>query len=235
MPWRGGWFAGGFMPWQRFVMPLSRPPPAVTLLRNISYYGKRLCVLSSLHRQKAAPAKAPSRVIWQSRPSVRTVARSRSLTTDPQGTLSDGWNARPAPTPLFAAVDVVQLPSRLEALRAHGIELVIIDTPTAFTQTTHAALALADLVIVPVRPSPHDLRAVGTVIEVVAPLYTEMQAINGRLDRMEAEIRAGREETTALRGDMQNEFKAVRAEIAILSERLTRMETLLEQRDGVKP
>ena len=75
----------------------------------------------------------------------------------------------------------------------------------------------------------------GGVRLVVAPLHTEMQAMNGRLDRMEAEIKADREETTALRGDVQNESKAVRADIAALSERLTRMETLLEQRDGVKP
>ena len=87
--------------------------------------------------------------------------------TDPQGTLSDWWNARQAPTPLFATVDTSQLPLRLEALRDHGIELVLIDTPPAFTPTTHRTLAAADLVIVPVRPSPHDLRAVGTVIEAV--------------------------------------------------------------------
>ena len=87
--------------------------------------------------------------------------------TDPQGTLSDWWNARQTPTPLFAAADIAQLRSHLEALREHGIELVIIDTPPAFTQTTHRTLALADLVVVPVRPSPHDLRAVGAVIEAV--------------------------------------------------------------------
>ena len=87
--------------------------------------------------------------------------------TDPQGTLSDWWNARQTPTPLFAAADIAQLRSHLEALREHGIELVIIDTPPAFTQTTHRTLALADLVVVPVRPSPHDLRAIGAVIEAV--------------------------------------------------------------------
>ena len=75
----------------------------------------------------------------------------------------------------------------------------------------------------------------GGVRLVVAPLYTEMQAITGRLDRMAAEIRAGREETTALRENMQNEFKAVRTDIAALSERLTRMETRIEQRDRVEP
>jgi len=87
--------------------------------------------------------------------------------TDPQGTLSDWWNARQTPTPLFAAVDTAHLSSRLEALREHGIEVVLIDTPPAFTQTTHRTLSVADLVVVPVRPSPHDLRAVGTVIEAV--------------------------------------------------------------------
>ena len=75
----------------------------------------------------------------------------------------------------------------------------------------------------------------GGVRLVAAPLYTEMQAMNVRLDRVEAEIRAGREETMALRGDVQNESKAVRADIAALSERLTRVETLLEQRGGVDP
>ena len=87
--------------------------------------------------------------------------------TDPQGSLAHWWNAREAPTPLFAAVDIAQLSSRLEALRQHGIGVVIIDTPPAFAQTTHKTLAVADLVVVPVRPSPHDLRAVGAVIEAV--------------------------------------------------------------------
>ena len=70
---------------------------------------------------------------------------------------------------------------------------------------------------------------------VVAPLHTEIQAMNGRLDRMEAEIKAGRAETAALRGDVHNESKAVREDIAALSERLTRVEILLEQRDGAGP
>ena len=75
----------------------------------------------------------------------------------------------------------------------------------------------------------------GGVRLVVAPLHTEIQAVNGRLERMEAEIKANREETMALRGDVQNESKAVRADIAALSERLTRVEILLEQRDEEGP
>ena len=67
---------------------------------------------------------------------------------------------------------------------------------------------------------------------VVAPLYTEMQALNGRMDRMDARMQ---EEF----GVMREEFKAVRGEtadiredIAALSERLTRVETLLERDTG---
>ena len=75
----------------------------------------------------------------------------------------------------------------------------------------------------------------GGVRLVVAPLHTEIRAMNGRLERVEAEIKANREETMALRGDVQNESKAVRADIAALSERLTRVEILLEQRGEVGP
>ena len=72
-------------------------------------------------------------------------------------------------------------------------------------------------------------------------LQTDIRAIHGRLDRMdgrlqrmEDETKAVREEITAVRQDMSSEFKAVRAEIAVLSERLTRVETLLE-RDTDQP
>ena len=75
----------------------------------------------------------------------------------------------------------------------------------------------------------------GGVRLVVAPLHTEMQAmrrdiqaVHGRMDRMEVEIRSGREETTALRQDMHDEFRTVHEDIADIRERLTRIESLLE-------
>ena len=87
--------------------------------------------------------------------------------TDPQGSLAEWWNAREAQAPLFATVSTDELPARLTALDVHGAQLVIIDTPPAFTPATHKTLAVADLVIVPLRPSPHDLRSVGTILEAV--------------------------------------------------------------------
>ena len=50
----------------------------------------------------------------------------------------------------------------------------------------------------------------------------EFRAIHGRLDRMDSHIRG-------LNDSTQNEFKAVRQDTSTLSERLIRLETLLEQ------
>jgi chromosome partitioning protein len=85
---------------------------------------------------------------------------------DPQGSLADWWNQRAAETPLFAAVDVAHLAEHMTALQRQGVHLVVIDTPPAFLDVIRAAIAVADLVLIPARPSPHDLRAVGVVVEM---------------------------------------------------------------------
>jgi chromosome partitioning protein len=86
--------------------------------------------------------------------------------TDPQGSLAAWWNQRTAETPLFAAVEVGRLPDHMTALQRQRVNLVIIDTPPALLETIRAAIAVADLVLIPARPSPHDLRAVGVIVEM---------------------------------------------------------------------
>ena len=83
---------------------------------------------------------------------------------DPQGSLAEWWNSRAADTPLFARADVRRLRQDLEGLARQGIALVIIDTPPALLEVIAAAIAAADLVVIPCRPSPHDLRTVGVVV-----------------------------------------------------------------------
>ncbi|HSX77930.1 MAG TPA: ParA family protein [Candidatus Saccharimonadia bacterium] len=87
--------------------------------------------------------------------------------TDPQGSLAAWWNTRVAATPLFAAVNIAQIEAHLARLRAQGINLVIIDTPPQRIETIEAANIAADLVLIPARPSPHDLRAVATLVDIV--------------------------------------------------------------------
>jgi chromosome partitioning protein len=84
--------------------------------------------------------------------------------TDPQGSLAAWWNAREAPTPLFASVEIARLADHLRTLARRQVQLVVIDMPPALTGMVIAAVAVADLVLVPARPSRHDLRAVGVIV-----------------------------------------------------------------------
>ena len=88
------------------------------------------------------------------------------IDTDPQGSLSQWWNAREAKAPYFAKVGLLQLGEALDQLRASGIKLAVIDTPPAITDSISQVVAHADLVLVPTRPSPHDLRAVGATVDI---------------------------------------------------------------------
>jgi chromosome partitioning protein len=90
--------------------------------------------------------------------------------TDPQGSLSEWWNARKAETPLFARTVTARLAADIERMRGFGIELLIVDTPPAIEATIVEVIRLADLVIIPARPSPHDLRAVGATVELIERL-----------------------------------------------------------------
>jgi chromosome partitioning protein len=86
--------------------------------------------------------------------------------TDPQGSLAAWWNQGAAETPFFAAVEVVRLAEHMTALQRERVNLVVLDTPPALLDTIRAAIAVASLVLIPARPSPHDLRAVGVVVEM---------------------------------------------------------------------
>jgi chromosome partitioning protein len=88
------------------------------------------------------------------------------IDTDPQGSLSHWWNARAAATPHFAKVGLFDLGAALEQMRSSGIKLAVIDTPPAITSSIAQVVAHADLVAIPTRPSPHDLRAVGATVEI---------------------------------------------------------------------
>jgi chromosome partitioning protein len=89
------------------------------------------------------------------------------IDTDPQGSLSAWWNAREAETPCFARTTAATLKQDVEQLRALGMKLLFIDTPPAIEATIGDVIELCDLVLIPVRPSPHDLRAAGATVELV--------------------------------------------------------------------
>jgi chromosome partitioning protein len=88
------------------------------------------------------------------------------IDTDPQGSLAHWWNARKAEEPHFVKAGLLDLEDTLAQLERMGTRIAVIDTPPAITQSISQVVAHADLVIVPTRPSPHDLRAVGATVDI---------------------------------------------------------------------
>jgi len=85
---------------------------------------------------------------------------------DPQGSLADWWNEREDEFPAFAQTTVARLASDLAVLRQQGFRLAVIDTPPAITMAIQSVISVAELIVVPTRPSPHDLRAVGATVDL---------------------------------------------------------------------
>ncbi len=88
------------------------------------------------------------------------------IDTDPQGSLSAWWNSREADTPALASANLRDLAEKLDSLAQAGFKLAVIDTPPAITAAIRDVVKLADLVLIPTRPSPHDLRAVGSTVDL---------------------------------------------------------------------
>jgi chromosome partitioning protein len=86
---------------------------------------------------------------------------------DEQGSLASWWNARKEETPSFARVGEGGLQRTLDGLRNAGTRLVVIDTPPYATDEIGQIVRFAGIAVVPVKPSPHDLRAVGETVDVI--------------------------------------------------------------------
>lgn len=106
------------------------------------------------------------------------------MDTDPQASLTDWWNARENDVPLFVQTSFEKLTDDSRKLKEAGIKLLIIDTPPAISASIETCIDMADLVVIPSRPSPHDIRSVATTVELVEhlgkPLVFVLNAAIGR-------------------------------------------------------
>jgi len=91
------------------------------------------------------------------------------IDTDPQAGLTGWWKERPNAehTPMIR-IQPDGLRATLRQLHEAGIGFVVIDTPPAITESIRETVRQADLVVIPTKPSPHDLRAVGATVDIVA-------------------------------------------------------------------
>jgi chromosome partitioning protein len=85
--------------------------------------------------------------------------------TDPQQSLTAWWNDRQAETPKLLDLPLSRLSAELARVRSTP-GLIFIDTPPLDSGVISGVIGLADLVVIPVKPSPHDLRGVGVTVEM---------------------------------------------------------------------
>ncbi len=92
------------------------------------------------------------------------------LDTDQQGALAEWWNQRADEKPAFAQTFIEQIGDDVAKLREMGFSVGMIDTSSAVSVAVEQVLQVADLVVIPCRPSPHDLRALAGTLEMVQAL-----------------------------------------------------------------
>lgn len=86
------------------------------------------------------------------------------IDTDPQGTLSTWHEHRAAEWPQRVEVGLSELPKALAVLKERKAAYCFIDTAPTRTDENAALFQLADLVLVPIRPSPSDLWAASATV-----------------------------------------------------------------------
>jgi len=115
------------------------------------------------------------------------------LDTDQQGALAEWWNSREPEKPAFAHAVIDQLAESVSQLRELGFGLCVIDSASAISPTIEQVIAISDLVVIPCRPSPHDLRAATKTIDLVDSMgKSKVFVLNGATqgDRLTDEARA---------------------------------------------
>ena len=119
---------------------------------------------------------------------VQAVRRSHGpvalIDCDPQGSLAAWWNSRESTQPAFLETSLASLGSDLERLRGQGYRYVFIDTPPAVSMPILRVMEQSDLVLIPTRPSPHDLRAVRATLDLAERAgRTPIFVVNGAAGR----------------------------------------------------
>ena len=86
---------------------------------------------------------------------------------DPQASALEWRSRREAETPEVVTATPGQLAALLKSAEENGADLTIIDTAPHSDRVAIAAAALADLILIPCRPSAFDVAAIGTTLNLM--------------------------------------------------------------------
>jgi chromosome partitioning protein len=127
-------------------------------------------------------------------------ARVLLVDADPQGSARD-WAAARVDTPLFPVIglDRPTLHRDLPALAA-DYQHVVIDGPPRATDLTRSAILAADIVLIPVQPSPYDIWACAEIVALLkeATVFKENLKAVFTVNRKIVNTAIGREAGDAL-------------------------------------
>jgi chromosome partitioning protein len=103
---------------------------------------------------------------------------------DPQGTAASWGDRRQADAPEVVSVQAARLAVLIDAARANGANLLILDTAPNADQTALRAAQSADLVLIPCRAATFDLEAIQTTLTLgqlaQKPSYVVLNAVPPR-------------------------------------------------------
>jgi chromosome partitioning protein len=89
------------------------------------------------------------------------------LEADPQGTVSNWRRRRAHAEPVVEPVSADALDYKVPFLDRCGVTLAIIDTAGGHSADTEAAIRIADLCLIPARPSPADIEAAAPTLAAI--------------------------------------------------------------------
>lgn len=86
---------------------------------------------------------------------------------DPQKTLENWWKKREENNPFLIDIDPYNIEDTINKLNIHNFDLCIIDTPGDTSINAINGIKVADLVLIPSKPTSPDLAAIGRTISMV--------------------------------------------------------------------
>jgi chromosome partitioning protein len=149
---------------------------------------------------------------------------------DPQGSSLD-WSASRTNDPLFPVIGLPKT-NLHKAIQDHVpiYDIILIDGPPRVNELARSAIMAADIVLIPVQPSPYDVWAAKEIIELLkeASVFKEKQKYAFVVNRKIVNTAIGRDVLEALQGYETPVLEITLSQRVAFAESATQGKTVLE-------